>query len=103
MRCRLKLRKGVSWIVEQPLGKFIAVAGVQIEPEAGGWRIRLPAAGRRTEQPCSVLLLEADEPGGAGRRLLQALAQQPASAAAAPGPEADVHQRQVQDCQRELP
>lgn len=82
MRCRLKLRKGVSWIVEQPLGKFIAVAGVQIEPEAGGWRIRLPAAGRRTEQPCSVLLLEADEPGGAGRRLLQALAQQPLKLAA---------------------
>lgn len=60
----------------------VVAAGVQIEPEPGGWRITIPAAGEGTEQPaCSVLLLEADAPGP-GRRLLQALAQQPLKLAA---------------------
>lgn len=68
--------------MEQPMDNKVVAAGVQIEPEPGGWRITIPAAGEGTEQPaCSVLLLEADAPGP-GRRLLQALAQQPLKLAA---------------------
>ncbi|GAA0134657.1 hypothetical protein YSY43_14970 [Paenibacillus sp. YSY-4.3] len=68
--------------MEQPSGYKVMAADVQVELAPGGWRIGIPAAGKGTEQPaCSVLLLEADAPG-AGRRLLQSLAQQPLELAA---------------------